>query len=197
MARYIIGELYGCEFDDSRRDVRRCTVINKDIETFTSSVFREDFKEVTVDPLVIDYICKIIQNLHSLGNLHGLKGDYFMKTILPPRNISVVTVFSALSYVLLTMAEYNDIEDILPSDIKYAMNIILLGDDDSNEVETDPEIEIGNGFDVLENNGLKFSRESKSLFKRCIFYILSFCVENDVSSYLQRQRISMFASKIP
>jgi hypothetical protein len=96
------------------------------------------------------------------------------------------------------MAEYNDIKEIIPSDIKYAMNIVLLSDETSNEVDTDPEIDIGNAFDILENNcGLEFSEESKSMFKKCIFHILSFCMEEDIGSQLQKQRVCMFASKLP
>jgi hypothetical protein len=191
MAKYLISELCGC-------DLGTTEIIDKEIKDFVIYSLEQYLKDVIIDPLVPEYITRNIQNLVYLGKSRKLKGSYFEMTIFPPKNISTVTTFSALSYVILTVVEYNDILKILPSDIKHAMNIVLLSDETSNEIETDPEIEVGNGFDILERDyGLEFSEESKSMFKKCIFHIMSYCIEEDINSQLQRQRINMFASKLP
>ena len=191
MVKYIIGELYGCDFGFSEK-------YDKDTKNFVIFSLERNMKNVTIDSMVPEYLTRNILNVVDLGKSKGIKGSYFDRTILPPKNISAVTTFSALAYVLLTMAEYNNIIKIFSQDIKYAMNIVLLSDEVSNEVDTDPEISVGNGFDILENNyGLEFSEEEKSTLRKCVFHIMSYCMEENIESQLQRQRVCMFASKIP
>jgi hypothetical protein len=186
MVKYCVEELYQCGIGFS----------NKTSTEFIEFALKEAFPAGTyIDPLVPDYLSKRISFLASSPEKNY---SYFEKTVLPPKEIHEVTVFSALAYVLLTLAEYNDIREIILSDVKYAMNIILLEDSKTDEVDTDPQMEVGNGLEILEDKyGLTFSEEAKEMFKKCIFHIMSFCFGSKELPMLQRQRVCMFASYVP
>ena len=191
IVKYIVEELFKCGLGFSDK-------ASTELTEFTEFALKEAFPEGTyIDPLIPEYLSKRIAFLASSSE-SGKTYSYFERTVLPPKEILAVTVFSSLAYVLLTLVEYNDIREILSSDVKYAMNIILLSDSTTDEVESDPEIEVGNGFDILENKyGLTFSEGAKDTFKKCVFYILSISLEKNELSMLQRQRVCLFASYVP